>query len=212
MACRRGLRIAVLPRNRAPIKSWYKSCHLRPFELAFTIVELLIAIALIILLAGMILPVFSRAREAGRRSRCIENLKQIINAVQLYEQDWGEVPTFSGHLERGFADNKLINYGIDGPVTICPSDDGVTSGGVGPYNCGPTSYAYLLTEGLLLENNVSPPYRFASSSPVVVCDNHFNPWNKYVLARYDGSVIVAPSSELEFVPELEGFGKLYTKP
>ncbi len=178
---------------------------------AFTLVELLVAIALLVVLAAITLPVFSRARESGRRSRCISNLKQIIAAVQMYEQDWGQVPTFSGFLPRGFTDGKLFSYGIEGDVLICPSDDEMDDGRIGPYDNGPTSYGYLLTDGLLLENRARPPYRFAAASPIVVCDNHRQPWRMVVLGRYDGSVLVARAGQAEVVPELEGIGKLYAK-
>lgn len=48
---------------------------------AFTIIELLLVIAVIILLAAMILPMFSKAREAGRSTRCVSNLHQLQIAV-----------------------------------------------------------------------------------------------------------------------------------
>ncbi|MFB3881861.1 MAG: DUF1559 domain-containing protein [Armatimonadota bacterium] len=182
-----------------------------PGQRALTVVELLVAIALIGLLAGILLPVLSRARETGRRSRCISNVKQIVAAVHMYETDWAQVPTFSGLMARGFADGRLAPYGADGDVLICPSDDGEPEGGLGPYDCGSTSYSYLLTDGLLLENQAQPPYHFAPASPVVVCDNHAERWRNWVVGRYDGSVDVT-TGYVDAAPELEGIGKLYAKP
>jgi prepilin-type N-terminal cleavage/methylation domain-containing protein/prepilin-type processing-associated H-X9-DG protein len=56
----------------------------------FTLMELLVVIALIALLAGMLLPVLVRVREQARRTTCLSNLRQIAQAHLLYVQDWDE--------------------------------------------------------------------------------------------------------------------------
>jgi prepilin-type N-terminal cleavage/methylation domain-containing protein len=57
---------------------------------AFTLVELLTVIAVISVLAALLLPVFSRARESARRVTCISNLKQLSGAFMLYISDSDE--------------------------------------------------------------------------------------------------------------------------
>jgi prepilin-type N-terminal cleavage/methylation domain-containing protein/prepilin-type processing-associated H-X9-DG protein len=57
---------------------------------AFTLIELLVVVAIIALLAAIIFPVFSRARENGRRASCQSNLKQIGLALLQYQQDYDE--------------------------------------------------------------------------------------------------------------------------
>src|SRR6187402_3092152 len=57
---------------------------------AFTLIELLVVIAIIGLLAAILFPVFSRARENGRRSVCQSNLKQIGIGMLQYSQDYDE--------------------------------------------------------------------------------------------------------------------------
>jgi prepilin-type N-terminal cleavage/methylation domain-containing protein len=52
---------------------------------AFTLVELLVVIAVIGLLVALLLPAIQAAREAARRSQCKNNLKQIGLALQNYE-------------------------------------------------------------------------------------------------------------------------------
>jgi prepilin-type processing-associated H-X9-DG protein len=64
---------------------------------AFVLVELMIVIEVIILLAAMLLPALSRARESARRAACLSNLKQIIVGIKTYAADYDDCyPTSAG--------------------------------------------------------------------------------------------------------------------
>ena len=53
----------------------------------FTLIELLIVIAIIAILASMLLPALNQARERARSSQCLNNLRQTSTFMQLYALD-----------------------------------------------------------------------------------------------------------------------------
>ncbi len=59
---------------------------------AFTLVEILVVLAIIGILAAILFPAFSRAQESARQTNCASNLNQIGLAVQQYYQDTKRYP------------------------------------------------------------------------------------------------------------------------
>jgi prepilin-type N-terminal cleavage/methylation domain-containing protein/prepilin-type processing-associated H-X9-DG protein len=65
-------------------------------RLAFTLLELLVVIAVIAILAALLLPALSKAKERALTTRCLNNLKQLGLAMQIYGDDHGELLPAAG--------------------------------------------------------------------------------------------------------------------
>ena len=115
----------------------------------FTLIELLIVISIIAILAAMLLPTLSMARESARRIKCTGNLKQIGTALHMYAadyNDWAPIALGTSPADYGsyyhtwscrsvFPEYLKLNTDItkarpQGNVLECPNQDSYTQGSV----------------------------------------------------------------------------------
>lgn len=88
---------------------------------AFTIVELLVVVAIITILAAIVMPVLTRARAKGRFATCVSNLKQIGAALQAYQTDYDEnFPVDSDRGPGSFWCERIQPYVRNMDIGICP--------------------------------------------------------------------------------------------
>lgn len=84
----------------------------RQCKRGFTLVELLVVIAIIGILVALLLPAVQSARESGRRTSCMNQLKQLALAAQNHHDSQKHLPTggwgwaWVGDADRGFAEEQ----------------------------------------------------------------------------------------------------------
>lgn len=136
---------------------------------AFTLLELMVALGILVILVGIIVPKVSRLREGERRIRCADNLRRIGLALSDYGgANRGELPRViydQAHAPRAFT-------AFTGPDAISPftKDSAVAVNDV-------TASLWLLIRGGYIKEPVSAVFICPSSgdTPDAMLDAHGNP-------------------------------------
>jgi len=172
-----------------------------------TLVELLIVIALIAVLAAINFAVLSKVRQRAYLGSCISNLRQLVLAVHMYENDWGTVP-IEEYVKTpdgwwGWFQQRIQPYIHSDALLLCPAD--YTEGKCRYSDDGPKpqpvpiwrgkewriSYWYMINIVTVMDYGKGNP-QLQGNSPILECDWHSPHFRGYLLARYNGTV--------EFVP------------
>ncbi|QDT00810.1 DUF1559 domain-containing protein [Adhaeretor mobilis] len=91
-------------------RSFKRALQIKQAQRGFTLVELLVVIAIIGVLVGLLLPAVQAAREAARRTQCVNNLHNLGLAVQNYATSQGSLPPAEVREQAGNDSKTLLSW------------------------------------------------------------------------------------------------------
>ena len=139
------------------------------YRRAFTLVELLVVMGIIVVLIGLIFPSLGAVWKGGVRSRMHADLMAIGTALDAYKQDWGDYP-------RVYLDNKgpeVLTRALIGPGNF--GTDGLDGPGWRARAGGKVQQPYLAADKFKLVDPASPRSPNPNLNIAVLADRYSMP-------------------------------------
>jgi prepilin-type N-terminal cleavage/methylation domain-containing protein len=172
----------------------------------FTLVELLVVIAIIGILVALLLPAIQSAREAARRSQCMNNLKQIGIALHNYHSAHNTFPVGAALQEGSTWSAYILPYMEESSVANVLTIDFVNSR---PYAHIQPNYSTIVDpyRNVIALETLIPSFRCPSTFLPEHMPDRSHQGNHYVQARVPSSYIACASgisSSQQITPILPG--------
>jgi type II secretory pathway pseudopilin PulG len=190
----------------------------------FSLVELIITLALMIVMSVMLYGFGSASRQRSQKKLCADNLQKIYLAMQIYANDFGcRLPqNTNAATSEPVLDELVPRYTADTSIFICPGgrDSQIPSGE--PLGKHKISYAYYMGRRLDTPQSVLLSDRQVDTQPKVAGEFVFSPNGKppgnnhhkyggnFLLG--DGSVQPSPAQLTFSLPATPGVALLNPKP
>jgi type II secretion system protein G len=126
---------------------------------AFTLIELIVVIAIIGLLSSIVMASLADTRKEALDKRRMEDLRQVKNALELYYTDHRVYPSETDGNNGNIATNATLRAALAPYIKTLPADPRGAGDATyyyyydGAHTCGDTDYAYLFARQMALPAN-----------------------------------------------------------